>query len=305
MKITKEQLTKMVRASVRKRLNEGLFDKDKDEEGAKENGEEDPTTSGQPESSQVRAVEDKLGKVSGLDPLLDKIKTASQATDFISGVVNSLDSVEQQHLEQGLLRVLRDLKNPDDVVTENMQSKMEAMGLEMLTAEVGEKAMKVIYLWLDEKIRFLPDNLQFKLAAYFVDEIPTEVVQGDGHMTLDDWLGEHISNLINYPPMAEGTGGIGSSSSEMAEGTGAMSSASSGGPILSEEGDDARGYDKAMSEVGKHVNDLIQAHAKAGNKEVMDALESLKKMMAASASTAQTQQHLTRATRRGLPPVKV
>ena len=184
MRITKQQLTEIVRASVRKQLAEGLFGKDKDKEE-----EEDATVSGQPESSQVRAVEDKLGNVSGLDTLLAKIKTAAQATDLISGVVNKLDSVEQQHLEQSLHRVIRNLKNPDDIATEGI-----------------------------------------------------------------------------------------------------------------EPGDDGRGYDKAMAEVSKLVNELIQTHAKVGNKEAMEVLESLKKMMSAVSTSAQTQQHLTRASRRrGLP----
>lgn len=91
----------------------------------------------------------------------------------------------------------------------------------------------------------------------------------------------------------------------LAEGTGGMSSASMGGPVLAESDDESRGYDKAMQEVTELINEQIKTYTDVGDQASVHALEALKRLIAGVSQSAKTQQHLTRATRRGLPPVKV
>lgn len=112
MKVTAEQIKEMVARVVKEHLDEGLFDKEKPGEGDsspfdKGSDEEEP----EKKSHQAQAIENKLDKVQGLDVLLDKVKTAAQAEEIITSIVASLDSVEKQHIEQGLQRVLRTVKN--------------------------------------------------------------------------------------------------------------------------------------------------------------------------------------------------
>lgn len=112
MKVTAEQIKEMVARVVKEHLEEGLFDKEKPGEGDsspfdKNTDEEAP----EEKSHQAQAIENKLDKVQGLDTLLDKVKTATQAEEIITSIVASLDSVEKQHIEQGLQRVLRTVKN--------------------------------------------------------------------------------------------------------------------------------------------------------------------------------------------------
>ena len=95
MKVTKKQIRELVFDAL---IKEGLFDKKLGSTASSGTtfGDDSDKESKEETNKQVSDIENKLSKVSGLEDLMDKIKTSEQIEDLFTGLVGGLDSAKQE-----------------------------------------------------------------------------------------------------------------------------------------------------------------------------------------------------------------